>query len=56
MSDHCGVDGAEQQGKALNLSAHLVPTPYVWSYSLGSEQKDKAADTSGPNEVSAEGG
>lgn len=50
----CGRSRAARQS-----SQFISPSssnPYVCSYALGSEQNDKAVDTSGPNEVSAEGG
>lgn len=45
--NHCGEDGAEPEGKAWNLLVSLCSNPHLWSWALGSDQKNKTANTCG---------
>ena len=47
----CGSEGAEAEGKALDLPVHLHPNPQLWSLALGSDRTNEIADTSGQNEL-----
>lgn len=50
VPDCCGGGGAEPKCKALNLLVSLRSNPHLWSRTVGSDQKDKIANTSGRNE------
>ena len=47
----CGKERAEPEGKALNLQVNLRPNPHLLSWALGSDRKNKIANTSGRNEL-----
>ena len=42
----CGEEGAELEGEALVLTAHLRSNHHLSSRALGSDQKNKITDTS----------
>lgn len=46
----------EPKSKAVNLPVDLLPYPHLWSQAVGSDQKDKIANTSGGHEHSPKGG
>jgi len=47
----CCEEGAESEGKALNLPVGLRSNPHLWSRTLAHDRKNKIADTSGQNET-----
>jgi len=49
-------EGAEPEGKTLDLQVHLRSNPHLWSRALGSDRKNEIADTSGRNEFPPQGG
>lgn len=52
----CGEERAEPWGEALDLTIHLCPNPHLWSRSVGSDRKNKVANTSGWNKLTLRGG
>lgn len=51
VPDCHGEDEAAPEGESLNLPADLVLTFTLWSWSLGSDQKNETVDTRRQNEV-----
>ena len=56
VPDRCGDEGAESEGKDLDLPVHLHSNPHLWSWAFGSDRKNEIADTSGQNEFLSLGG
>ncbi len=51
-----GEEGAELQGKALDLPVNLRSYSHLWLWAVGHDRKDKIPDTGGRNELSPQGG
>lgn len=52
----CGEEGAELEGKALDLPVDLHSSSHLWPWTLDHGGQDEIPDTSGQNELSLNSG